>query len=311
MELLVNNATTTLNGGINNSVTSVVVTSGAVFPATGNFRILVDTELMLVTARSSDTLTVTRGIEGTAAASHSDLAAVSAVLTAAGFRQYLSDHGLITYCLGDLKPTTPGTYDEEFEGVADTLPSNWSWASAPSGSDDWFLNSRWPSLLTIEGTGNTTYTLTRASFTPGAGDFGLWFKLHNSPAVGSNAGDFRCYIKNSGGTEGRAIEWYPPTANGVNARTLKTISSVESAWSGTIPLSADVSQIYFGLTRTSGNVWSAWMSNNGVSWQRVGGTETHSFTVDKIEFIFQTTAAQSLTGLDWVRSRADVEFPRP
>lgn len=91
-EQLVNQGTTTLNGSINNSATSITVTSGSVFPATGNFRIRIDDELLLCTARSSNTLTVTRGIEGTSAASHSDLAAVSQVLTKAGFDQYLTEY---------------------------------------------------------------------------------------------------------------------------------------------------------------------------------------------------------------------------
>lgn len=83
IEQYANNAATTLNGAINNSVTSVVVTDASSFPASGNFRIEVDTEIMLVTAKASNTLTVTRGVEGTTAASHLDLAATTHVLTAA------------------------------------------------------------------------------------------------------------------------------------------------------------------------------------------------------------------------------------
>lgn len=86
-----NNAATTLNGAINNSTTSVVVTTGSVFPSTGNFRIIVDDEIMLVTARSSNTLTVTRGAEGTTAASHADLADVTDVLTRDSLLALLSD----------------------------------------------------------------------------------------------------------------------------------------------------------------------------------------------------------------------------
>ena len=91
LETQTNLASTTLNGGINNSTTTVVVTTGSVFPATGNFRILIDSEIMLATARATNTLTVTRAQEGTAAVSHSDLAVVTGPLTAGSLNQILAD----------------------------------------------------------------------------------------------------------------------------------------------------------------------------------------------------------------------------
>lgn len=80
-----NNATTTLNGSITNSATSITVTSGSVFPSTGNFRLVCEDEIMICTARSSNTLTVTRGAEGTTGASHADLKTITHVLTSDGF----------------------------------------------------------------------------------------------------------------------------------------------------------------------------------------------------------------------------------
>ncbi len=91
LETQTNLASTTLNGGINNSTTTVVVTTGSVFPSTGNFRILIGSEIMLVTARSSNTLTVTRAQEGTSAASHSDLDPVYGSFTAGALNQMLAD----------------------------------------------------------------------------------------------------------------------------------------------------------------------------------------------------------------------------
>ncbi len=90
-ELFANQASTTLNGAINNSVTSVVVTDGSVFPATGNFRVLCGSELMLVTARSSNTLTVERGIEGTSNNSHANTDPIALNLTTGGIDQWLKD----------------------------------------------------------------------------------------------------------------------------------------------------------------------------------------------------------------------------
>ncbi len=89
-EHFANDIATTLNGAINNSVTSVVVTSNTGFP-TSNFRVRVEDELMLVTANGSTTWTVTRGVEGTTAASHADTTAVTHVLTNVGLTTYVAE----------------------------------------------------------------------------------------------------------------------------------------------------------------------------------------------------------------------------
>lgn len=91
IEQVVNNISTTLNGAINNSTSSVVVTSATGMPSVGNFRIIVESEIMKVTARTGTTLTVVRAQEGTAAASHADLTAVDVVLTADSVAAYRGD----------------------------------------------------------------------------------------------------------------------------------------------------------------------------------------------------------------------------
>lgn len=80
-EQFANLAITTLSGGINNVQTTVTVADATGFPPSGDFRIVIDRELMLVTAVSGSTFTVTRGIEGTTAATHNDGADVACVLT--------------------------------------------------------------------------------------------------------------------------------------------------------------------------------------------------------------------------------------
>jgi hypothetical protein len=90
-EQLKNDAFTTLNGAINNSQTTITVTTGSVFPSAGNFRIRVGDEIMLVTARSTNDLTVVRGQEGTTAASASNAADVIHVLTAPGLTRWAQD----------------------------------------------------------------------------------------------------------------------------------------------------------------------------------------------------------------------------
>jgi hypothetical protein len=90
-EQLANDAESTLNGGINAVVTSLVLADGSNFPSEGNFRILIDNELMIATARSTNTLTVVRGAEGTSAATHSNAATVTHIITKEGLLDIQSE----------------------------------------------------------------------------------------------------------------------------------------------------------------------------------------------------------------------------
>ena len=81
-EQFCNDPGTTLSAAITSTgATSLTVTSSTGYPSTGNFRIRIDSELMLVTGVSGTTWTVTRGIESTTAAVHSNGALVYHVLT--------------------------------------------------------------------------------------------------------------------------------------------------------------------------------------------------------------------------------------
>ena len=82
-EQFANNAQSTLNGALDNSQLTLVVTSAASFPTQGNFRVLIDSEIMLVTGVSGSTFTVTRGAESTTPATHSNGATVTQVVTKA------------------------------------------------------------------------------------------------------------------------------------------------------------------------------------------------------------------------------------
>jgi hypothetical protein len=113
-ERFTNNASTTLNGAINNAVTSLVVTSAATFPTAGNFRIRIDDEIMLVTAVSGTTFTVTRAQEGTAAASHSSGATVREVLTAEVIKNAYPWDAIITKASNDTV-TSSTTYVNDSE----------------------------------------------------------------------------------------------------------------------------------------------------------------------------------------------------
>ncbi|MFG3287269.1 hypothetical protein ACGF3G_00395 [Streptomyces sp. NPDC048179] len=72
-------AATTLSAAISTtSATSITVTSAAGFPSSGNYNIQIDSEVMTVTAgQGTTTWTVTRGVNGSTAATHSGGATVT------------------------------------------------------------------------------------------------------------------------------------------------------------------------------------------------------------------------------------------
>lgn len=210
--------------------------------------------------------------------------------------------------LADRPPTSPGTYDEEFEGTADTLPTNWAWTSTPG---TWFLNSRWPSLLTVELADGVNYILTRTSFTAAA-TFGLWAKVHVGPFTGADTASLRLYVSNSGGTEKRGVNFRGTAARASGVRGLRIIASAESVWGTELTgLVANGGSLYIGMTRDGSNNFTGWYSMDGIAWDVLAAAQAHTITIDRFSLGFQMASAQSLVGIDWVRYRTDNAFPRP
>jgi len=99
--LFSNNASSTLSSGINSSATSIAVADGAVFPAISNsnyfyvtFEDLANSkrEIVKVTARSGNTLTVTRGQDGTSGTAFSSSDRVELRLNAAALNDATSSN---------------------------------------------------------------------------------------------------------------------------------------------------------------------------------------------------------------------------
>jgi hypothetical protein len=82
-ELFGNFGRSTLDGAVTDVATSWVVADGSKFPASGNFRVSCEAEIALCTARSGNTLTITRAQEGTTNVAHADEALVRHSITAA------------------------------------------------------------------------------------------------------------------------------------------------------------------------------------------------------------------------------------
>jgi len=89
LEQFPNFARTTLDANINNSTTSITVVNGTRFSAPG--RVVIGSEIMRLTAVVGNTLTVTRGQEGTTGASHNLGDVIIQTITKAGLDQWLSD----------------------------------------------------------------------------------------------------------------------------------------------------------------------------------------------------------------------------
>jgi len=103
-EQYVNNAISSLTGAITNVATTLTVASATNFPTAGNFHILIDSEIMVVTVVSGTTFTVTRGQEGTTAAAHASGAQVINILTAASLQN------LATNPIGNLNNQGQGMF---------------------------------------------------------------------------------------------------------------------------------------------------------------------------------------------------------
>ena len=93
-EQISNFGSTTLSTTINNSITTVVVASATNFPSSGTFRIVIDSEIMLVTNVSGTTFTVTRGQEGTTAVGHTSGVGVIQSITSSGLDNYVKNYAM-------------------------------------------------------------------------------------------------------------------------------------------------------------------------------------------------------------------------
>jgi len=93
-EVLLNFVATSVNdpAGVDSTQTTITVVDGSIFPSVGNYRLMLDSEILLATSVAGDVITVVRGQEGTTATAHKNGSDVSAVMTAGAIVQYVSEH---------------------------------------------------------------------------------------------------------------------------------------------------------------------------------------------------------------------------
>lgn len=204
----------------------------------------------------------------------------------------------------DVIPASPGAGDEEFEGTADTLPTDYAWVgTTPTFS----LNSTYPSLLVMERAASTSteYKLRISNFTAAA-TCGVWVKmsLGLGQAGFSNQFEWLVFDSTSANGVGGGIH------NGNTAAARKMVSSSLSN-EGTTTLTMG-QWLYIGVTRAS-NTWQPWMSVNGITWLLMHTGIPLTFTADRLEFRWSSDsmAGMSRATVDWIRYRTDNLFPRP
>ena len=149
METFANQSVTTLSAALTTTTaTSCTVTDATTFPATGNFRIKIDAEILLVTGVVGTTFTITRGVEGTQAATHASGSNVIHLLTKGGlearvanrFISDLYDNKPAAGVKGRLFLPTDGLFLEYDDGAAwhrygpyrrlkAPPQTGWSWAN--------------------------------------------------------------------------------------------------------------------------------------------------------------------------------------
>lgn len=255
-EQFANNPSSTLTGAITAGSTSLTVASATAFPTEGNFRLLIETEILKVTGVAGATFTVERGAEATTAAAHAAGAAVTQVLTAGAlnsalFTDVTTKTAAANHKYGDLVP----------EWVQSVLPG------------DPHLNS-----LAYDG-----FTLVTGTFPGGdiwiSQDRGLTFDLIGPPGGDADVDDI-AYLKaarpgvfyagcsNSGGPS----KLYRSTDGGATWSLAFTVPTAPEATEGLV-VECSGKKVLIGSYRASGSSADIWLStDDGSTFTKVANT---------------------------------------
>lgn len=270
-EQFTNNATTTLTGAMLSTDTTLTVASSSLFPQTPQFRILIDSEIMLVTNLSgagNTTFTVTRGAEGTVATTHSNNANVEHILTAGALNQLKND-------------------------VANTVLSG-TYASRPAAGTLGRVYLPTDGFSLYEDNG-TTWQAFGPIFPMTTPPLSSTFLSVNSPTLADNAGGIYISQTNPGGTQTtRGIE---EAISGNYTATIFVIPNFNIAASGATSITNAASLFIRDSVGGTGTLFD-WVLNDGdgvlfvVSHWNGFNTNTHTDV-----FISNSTPALGTTGL--------------
>lgn len=289
-EQFANNASSILNGSIDNVTTTINVQNGNPFSNSGTFRILIDSEIMIVTAHSGTTMTVIRGQEGTVATTHNSGATVTQIITSGSLAQFRADNVLVSsyasrgsaglggrvFYATDPSPVpffdNGSSWQPIVNGILGTQPpaaSNWSLFSGTSTLVDslgtlLITPSTADELWRYTGTLNSSFTVITAlsqTWKPGATDGpGLGVFVRNSSVTASNVGYVRSAIY------------------ATSSATSITVQVQNFTGSGT---PGTPSTVNFTATAPSFNVGTYWIKTN---WNNATSTLTFSFSNNGVDY---------------------------
>lgn len=331
-ESFLNFATSALTANITNSATSFSVTggSGSSFPSS-NFVVCIDTELIFISSRSTDTFTVgTRGWDGTTAAAHNSATTVQLSVCAYNmnhlwanvpdtFNPAVPPNQMPLSSTG--VPTgTASAYDNEFEALGSwtlyptsgSVPSDATFnvgTSVPSnlvlrrgGSDSQLYGG----YVTFGQTSSTVFTVTcKAStclnmITQGSqeSDFHFYVSDQSNPSSGTSVGNMmKIAIADTAASTS--------STQNTNARTIRAVkvTSGSPAQQGNNYIFPYALPLYLRINYDGAGRWQTFFGD-GISYSLVSDISSFSITPQTIGFhcsVSNTTSSQIVL-IDFIRA---------
>lgn len=300
-EVFANAAQTTLAAPMLSTDVTMTVTSAAAFPLAGNFRILIDQEIILVRAVSSNTFSsLGRGAElfagGGPAANHPNGATVTCILTSGALQQAESDVQPLYGTAIASRPSAPSVIANQT-----FTPSNFPIVSQSNGSlwsdlqvNPWVIGAPWSStgfswvnqgtasVITTNGgaefhfpiVNGDTLHIFEQSFTNTQTTIMLLCATAPSPALWSCSSFFgftmrrpasNAQVNACGFLSQNSVALSIYNQNWTNATTFgSTVSNIVATFSPSLPYS------YCWLKRTDdGTNQHFYVSNNGIHWSTI------------------------------------------
>lgn len=211
-EQFANNATTTVTTAVLSTDTTIAVASATLFPSTPQFRIMIDSEIMIVTGIASNIFTVTRGAENTLAVAHNNGATVEHILTSGAITQFKTD--IIT----SLVPS-----------ATSSLAADTTIATVPS-----FTN-----LVNVTVSGSTKYLVMASISGQSNGAMTMWARVQTDGVAVNGQGTYSDGVAASGnGIECKIMFIASGLTTGSHTFTLQAAGSPNTATihANTVPL---------------------------------------------------------------------------
>lgn len=151
-ERFANDAESILSAAVTAGAGSISVQNAVDFPTAGDFRIIIDNEIMIVTAVSGSTFTVTRGAESTSDTNHVDGSQVAQIITKDSLKRYMADWG------NPLTDVVSG-FPHQLQDASDVLLTTTDFAWTNQGSATDVAQSNGGILFTIDSAGTDSARL--------------------------------------------------------------------------------------------------------------------------------------------------------